>query len=104
MDTATPTIIALDSCQCAACGRPYPFASESYRTSVLALLTPAELAALDAYAARALAHPDARPGDAVEAAVFARVDHLMGGRRPRSTHPASGSRAATAMQQREASR
>ncbi len=104
MDTATPTIIVLDACHCAACGRPYPAAAAAYRASVLALLTPAELAALDAYAARALAHPDARPGDAVEAAVFARVDHLMGGRRPRPRGRVRRARAASAMQQREASR
>jgi len=90
MSTVVPTIIALDECHCAACGRPYPFAAAAYRASVLALLTPAELAALDTYTARALDNPAARPGDAVERAVLARVDTLLGGRRPRARPPWRG--------------
>ncbi len=66
MARAKPTIIARDACHCAACGRPYPAAAAAYRASVLALLTPAELAALDPYATRAFENPEARPGDAVE--------------------------------------
>lgn len=84
MGSVTPTIIALDACHCAACGRPYPAAAVAYRPSVLALLTPTELAALDAYAARALEDPEARPADAVEATVLRRVELLIGERRTHS--------------------
>jgi len=104
MARATPTIIARAACHCAACGRPYPAAAVAYRASVLALLTPAELASLDTYAARALENPEARPGDAVERAVLAGVDMLMGGRRPRSRPRVRQPRSVAATQQREASR
>ena len=54
-----------------------PYAAECCPTYALRALTPAELAALDAWCARAMADPDAEPQDGDEAAAVERYHALL---------------------------
>ena len=56
---------------------PAPHAAECCPTYALRALTPAELAALDRWCARALNDPDAEPQDGDEAAAVARYEALL---------------------------
>ena len=56
---------------------PVPYARQCCPASALAALSPADLAALDAYCARAMADPDAEPRDGDEAAAVARYHALL---------------------------
>ncbi len=55
-------------------------AAEAYGPTILARLAPAERAALDRYAARALGDPDAAPEGEEEVAAEARVHALIAAR------------------------
>jgi hypothetical protein len=57
----------------------YPSASLCVSAAILAALGPSLAAALDAYAARALDDPDARPGTPQEAAAWDQLERLLGG-------------------------
>ncbi len=54
-----------------------PFAAQCCPASALRQLSPADLAALDAYCARALDDPDAEPQAGDEAAAVARYEALL---------------------------
>ena len=54
-----------------------PHAAQCCPVSALRQLTPAELAALDRWCARAMADPDAEPLDGAEAAAVARYEALL---------------------------
>ena len=56
----------------------YPHAARAYAAHVLAALRPAELAALDRFAARALDAPRAQPRGVDETAAVRRVEGLIG--------------------------
>ncbi len=56
--------------------RTFTAADEAYPPRLLDRLTPAERAALDRFAARALDCPEARPGDEEERAAVRRADLL----------------------------
>jgi len=62
-----------------------PFASQCCPGFALRALSPADLAALDAYCARALDNPDAQPRDGAEAAAVARYEALLA-ERARALH------------------
>ncbi len=56
----------------------YPHAAQAYAAHVLVALGPAELAALERFAARALDDPQARPRGKDEVAVVRRAEALIG--------------------------
>ena len=58
-------------------GDPAPHAAACCPAYALRALTPAELASLDAWCARAMAHPDAEPRDGDEAAVVERYEAVL---------------------------
>jgi hypothetical protein len=56
---------------------PVPYARQCCPASALAALSPADLAALDRYCARALDDPEATPEDGAEAAAVSRYHALL---------------------------